>query len=275
MKTLPSPSRLATVMVPPIAAHSSLQMARPRPVPPNRRVVVESACTNFSNSEATRSGAMPIPESATAIRTPASDLDSVAITRPSLRHLRNVRLARLLVASALLGLLTIGDGFLYLGLTERDSLATKYFPLLYVGTNFAYLVLAVPFGRLADRIGRTRVFVGGHVALLLAYLCAGGPFAGAAMSICCLLLLGAYYAATDGVLAAISGRIVHTSIRTSGIATAQTVVAAARFASSLGFGLAWNQLGRAHALWLVSVVLAAAIPAAALLVRGVDKVAST
>jgi len=28
----------------------------------------------------------------------------------------------------LLGLFTIGDGFLYLELTERDSLATKYFP---------------------------------------------------------------------------------------------------------------------------------------------------
>ena len=190
--------------------------------------------------------------------------------RVSLRHLRTPRLGRLLVAAAILGVLTIGDGFLYLELTERDSLATKYFPLLYVGTNFAYLVLAVPFGRLADRIGRARVFIGGHVALLIAYLCAGGPLDGPFASIGCLLLLGAYYAATDGVLAAISGRIVDRSVRASGIATTQTVVAAARFASSLGFGLMWTEFGRVRALAIVSVMLALAIPLAALLVRGIN-----
>jgi MFS family permease len=202
------------------------------------------------------------------------DADGPAVhkpARPSLRHLRNGRLGRLVVVAGLLGLLTIGDGFLYLELSERDSMATKYFPLLYVGTNFAYLALAIPFGRLADRIGRARVFVGGHVALLAAYLCAGGPATGAALSIICLLLLGAYYAATDGVLAAISGRIVDRSIRTSGIATAQTVVAAARFASSLGFGLMWTELGRVHALWYMTAGLAIAIPLSALLLRDLDR----
>ena len=176
-----------------------------------------------------------------------------------------------LVAAGVLGVLTIGDGFLYLELTERDSLATKYFPLLYVGTNFAYLALAVPFGRLADRIGRTRVYIGGYVALLVSYLCAGGPMFGPAASVACLLLLGAYYAATDGVLSAIAARIVDTLVRTSGIATAQTIVAAARFASSLLFGLMWTQLGRVDALWIMIACLAVTIPIAALLLRGVDR----
>ena len=45
-----------------------------------------------------------------------------------------------------------------------------WFPLLYVGTNVAYLVLAVPLGRLADRVGRAKVLVGGHVVLIAAYL---------------------------------------------------------------------------------------------------------
>lgn len=193
-----------------------------------------------------------------------------SLPKVTLRHLFTPRLGRLLVAAGLLGLLTIGDGFLYLALTERDSLATKYFPLLYVGTNISYLVLAIPLGRLADRVGRTRVFVGGHVALLICYLCAGGPLGGPVASIGCLLLLGAYYAATDGVLAAISGRIVEEPIRASGIATAQTVVAVARFASSIGFGLMWTELGRMHALLGVSIVLTVGIPAAAVLLRGLD-----
>jgi MFS family permease len=193
------------------------------------------------------------------------------LTRPSLRLLIEPRLLRLCAGTTLLGLLTIGDGFLYLQLTERDSLATKYFPLLYVGSNFAYLVLAVPFGRLADRIGRVRVFIGGHLALLLAYVAAGGPVGGAAASVTCLMLLGAYYAATDGVLAAIAGQVVPTSVRTSGIATAQTVQALARFAASLGFGLMWTTIGRLTALHTMIVLLAIGIPVGAVLLRNVDR----
>ena len=193
------------------------------------------------------------------------------VGRVSLGLLRTPRLGRLLIAAALLGVLTIGDGFLYLELADRDSLATRYFPLLDVATNLAYLVLAIPFGRIADRIGRVRVFVGGHVLLLLAYLCAGGPVGGAAASVCCLFLLGAYYAATDGVLAAISGQAVEVSVRTSGIATAQTVVAAARFVASIGFGFLWTQVGREDALLVAVALLALAVPAGALVLNGVGR----
>jgi MFS family permease len=176
------------------------------------------------------------------------------------------------MASAVLGIFTVGDGFLYLELTERDALATKYFPLLYVGTNFAYLALAIPFGRLADRIGRARVFLGGQVLLVVAYLCAGGPIGGPALSVGCLLFLGAYYAATDGVLPALASTVTPLSVRTSGIATAQTAVAAARFVSSLGFGLMWTELGRAHALWLVTALFVCALPFAAAMLRNFDRV---
>jgi MFS family permease len=190
---------------------------------------------------------------------------------PSWRMFREPGLARLIVSTAVLGLFTIGDGFLYLELAERDSLATTYFPLLYVGTNVAYLALAIPFGRLADRVGRARVFLGGQVLLLVAYVCAGGPMDGALVSIGCLVFLGAYYAATDGVLAAMASKVSPLPIRTSGIATAQTAVALARFASSLGFGLLWVRLGRTDALWLVTGLLACSIPFAAVLMRGLDR----
>ncbi len=193
--------------------------------------------------------------------------------RPSWRHFNDPQLIRLIVSAAMLGLFTIGDGFLYLELTQRDSLATKYFPLLYVGTNVAYLVLAIPFGRLADRIGRARVFLGGQVVLLVAYLCAGGPLDGSAATIGCLAFLGAYYAATDGVLAAMASRVTPVSIRTSGIATAQTAVALSRSASSVAFGLMWVRLGRSDALLLVTALLSLAIPLAALLMRGLDTAA--
>ncbi|NMO57802.1 MFS transporter [Actinoplanes sp. TBRC 11911] len=187
--------------------------------------------------------------------------------RRVLREISGVRLRRPLVATGLLGVLTIGDGFLYLAVQQRDDLAATLFPLLYVGTNIAYLALALPLGRLSDRIGRSRVFLGGHVALLLAYLAAGGPFSGVAGTVVVLTLLGTYYASTDGVLSALVSRLVSDEARGSGIAAAQTVVAVARFVSALAFGSLWVLIGRGDALLLVAGLLACALPVAWWLLR--------
>ena len=93
-------------------------------------------------------------------------------------------------------------------LQDRNDLAALWFPLLFVGTNLAYLALAVPFGRVADRLGRARVMVVGHVFLVGAYLCASGPAGSLVVGAGCLLLLGAFYASTDGVLAAAAASVV-------------------------------------------------------------------
>jgi MFS family permease len=188
-----------------------------------------------------------------------------------MRAIAGPTLRRPLIAAGLLGLLTVGDGFLYLSLQRRDDFAAAMFPLLYVGTNLAYLVLAIPFGRLADRVGRAKVFLGGHVLLLVAYGFAAAPIGGWAWTIASLVLLGAFYAASDGVLAALVSRLVPAESRGTGIASAQTVVALARFASSLLFGALWVGLGRQEALVVVAVALVAAIPVGAWLLRGVER----
>ncbi len=186
---------------------------------------------------------------------------------PSLALLRDRRFALLLVAATVLGFLTVGDGFVYLALQQRDDVAIDYFPLLYVGTNIAYFVLAVPFGWLADRWGRGRMFLLGHVALPLAYLAAGGWMSGRGIVLLTLFLMGVYYAATDGVLAALAGRIAPAYARSSSISTAQTVQAVARFASSLAFGLLWTLFGARTALLANGVVLALILPVAWVLLR--------
>ena len=108
------------------------------------------------------------------------------------RELAGRSLRKPLLATAILGTLTVGDGFLYLSVQQRDDLTASLFPLLYVGTNLAYLAFALPLGRLADRIGRARVFLGGHVAMLTAHFAAGGQFGGAVTTVRVLLLLGPY-----------------------------------------------------------------------------------
>ena len=74
--------------------------------------------------------------------------------------------------------------------TVRDVVAQGG-RVLFVGTPLCYFLLAGPFGVVADRVGPRRLFVAGHIALLLVY---GLLWQGAAMPLvvgACLLLLGA------------------------------------------------------------------------------------
>lgn len=190
-------------------------------------------------------------------------------TRPRVdwRSVVRGRMRRVLAAAGLLGLVTIGDGFVYLVLQARSDFAALWFPLLYVGTNLAFLVFAVPFGRLADRVGRARVFVWGHAGLLAAYVIAVLPVADVAATVLCLVFLGAFYAATDGVLAALTAQLATPETRGTAIANAQTVVAATRFVSAVGFGVLWFALGREPAMIVIAAVLAVALPLVALVLR--------
>ena len=186
----------------------------------------------------------------------------VAVPRPTLAALGGPWFVRVCVAAGALALVTVSDGFLYLSLQERDDFAGVWFPLLFVGTSVTYLSLAVPLGRLADRVGRMRVFVLGHLALLAAYLCVVGPVSGTVTTVLALLLLGTYYAATDGVLAAVAGAVVPAAHRATGIATVQTVVVVGRLLSSLLFGLVWTLGGNVVAVTVYAVGLAVMLPLA-------------
>jgi hypothetical protein len=67
-------------------------MLSPRPVPPNRRAVDESACVNGRKSEPIRSGSMPMPVSSTAIarRSPSASWRTAHRDRPPLGELQRV-----------------------------------------------------------------------------------------------------------------------------------------------------------------------------------------
>ncbi|MEU7753929.1 MFS transporter [Micromonospora sp. NPDC049171] len=163
---------------------------------------------------------------------------------------------RLVLAAALLGLATIGDGFVYLLLQRREDLGLRWFPLLAVGTSLAYLLLAAPLGVLADRIGRLPVVLGGYTALGATYLLLAGPVDGGPLIALTLLLYGGFYAATDGVLIALAGPILPARLRTTGIALVQTGQALAYLVSSVLFGLAWQAWGPQAAIRAAAVAVA-------------------
>ncbi|MCJ1676011.1 MFS transporter [Streptomyces sp. APSN-46.1] len=163
--------------------------------------------------------------------------------REALTLVRAAPVRRLLVAACLLGFAVIGDGFVYLLLQRREEMSVGTFPLLAVGTSLAYLLLAVPIGALADRIGRVPVVLGGYTTLVLVYLLLFGPLHGWPLLAVVLFLYGLFYAATDGVLVALAAPVLPEHLRTTGLALIQTGQALAYLASSVLFGLAWQLWG--------------------------------
>ncbi|SDZ52838.1 Major Facilitator Superfamily protein [Asanoa ishikariensis] len=184
----------------------------------------------------------------------ASPPASPTRVRDAVALLRSADLRRLLLAATLLGVATIGDGFVYLMLQRRTEIGLLWFPLLAVGTSLGYLLLAAPLGMLADRIGRRPVLLAGYAALAVTYLLLAAPIGGWALLVAALAAYGLYYAATDGVLMALAGPVLPDALRATGLALVQTGQALAYLVSSVLFGLAWAAWGPTAAVLMAALV---------------------
>ncbi|MEU7023044.1 MFS transporter [Streptomyces sp. NPDC046203] len=187
--------------------------------------------------------------------------------RAALGLLRTRRLRALAGCAVLLGLTTVSDAFLYILLQRRAGVGEQLLPLLPLGTAAVFLLLALPAGRLADRIGRRTVFLAGHAGLLLAYTLLLWAPATPALPFLVLALHGVFYAATDGVLPAAVAAVVPARLRASGIALVGTGQALARFCCSLAFGAAWASWGDGPALATATAGLACCAAVAGVALR--------
>lgn len=163
----------------------------------------------------------------------------------------------LAAVGTLLSMMTVSDGFLYLLLQRQSSLPANLFPLLSVVTACSYMIFAIPVGRAADRYGRLRFLVLGYGAVGLIYVLLLSPLtSGLYGSLGCLLLLGLYYAATDGVLLSLASAVIPAECRTSGIAVLATLIGLGKLGSSLCFGWLTHTYGSQTALLTLGIGLA-------------------
>lgn len=196
----------------------------------------------------------PVSRAATSVRAALS-----AATAPELR--------RLIVAAGLLGLVTVGDMFLYFSVQRTAGLPPAILPLLPLGTALTFMLAAIPLGRLADRFGRWKLFLLGHGLLLGAYLLIAADAQGLVVAAAILLLHGLFYAASDGVLMAYAGPLIPAPLRATGMAVVQTAQALARALGALAFGAMAALVQPGATFGLFAVALALAIGAGAWLCR--------
>ena len=209
-----------------------------------------------------------------APRSAASSPSRRSVMASALVLLRRPAFRRVWLLAVGFALLTPGDALLYLALERRMDLPAGYFPLLYFGTSIVFLLAAVPCGRLADRIGALRVFVGGEALLVGAFLAVGSRATGLGIVLAMLILLGGYYASTDGVLMALISPLIPDELRTSGLGVVIGAVAIGHLIASVAFGAAWSAWGSATAIHLFMLGLVAMVVLGARTLRRADLVAA-
>jgi MFS family permease len=120
-------------------------------------------------------------------------------------------------------------------------------------------------GWIADRFGRARTFIAGHVMLAALYGSLLLPTGGGLGLVGYLIAFGAFYAATDGVLSALGSAALPGEVQATGLALLLTVTSLTRLAGSVIFGAVWTAAGFEAAVRVFAIGLAAGILVAAYL----------
>ena len=142
---------------------------------------------------------------------------------------------------AVFALARFSEAFLVLK-AQADGLALALLPLVYVGMNGVYALVAAPAGILSDRIGRESVLLGGLAALTCADLVlAFVP--GLAGTIAGVGLWGLYLGLSQGLLSALVADTAPADLRGTGFGLFNLVTGIALLAASALAGWLWSAFG--------------------------------
>ncbi|HER43583.1 MAG TPA: MFS transporter, partial [Candidatus Eisenbacteria bacterium] len=180
-----------------------------------------------------------------------------------LRHLdRNFRL--FLVLSALFALGSFSYSFL-LVFAREFGFAEAFVPVLYLLFVASASLFSIPFGRLADRIGRKAVLLLSFV--LWGLVCASFLFVRARSGVAfAFVLYGMHKGALEPVQKAFVSELAPKKYRASALGGFQMVVGLSALPASVVAGLLWDRVGMLVPFYL-SLGLTAAAAAMLVLVR--------
>ncbi len=191
------------------------------------------------------------------VRAPRHSAGTRAPLRDQVRAM-GAPFARFLVVDGLFQLANSSNAFLLL--RARDAgLSLVQVPLVYMGYNVAYALLAYPVGIISDRIGRRRLLVAAYALYALIY--AGMAWRAAPVLVLgAFLLLGLHSALLEVSERSMIADFVSPARRATAFGVYHTVVGLALLPASAAAGWLWTRFGARAALGLdAALALAAAL----------------
>jgi MFS family permease len=149
-----------------------------------------------------------------------------------------------IVFVVIVGIFELGnssDAFIILRAQERGLSIAGIFAML-IAFNFVYTVIALPAGKLSDRVGRRRIIMAGWALYVLTYL--GLAVARSAVHIIVLYVIyGAYYGLSYGTAKAMVADLVPVQSRGMAYGTYNAVLGLTDLPASLVAGVLWSGSG--------------------------------
>ena len=130
---------------------------------------------------------------------------------------------------------------LLLVITSETGIAKLYIPFVYMIFNTVSVALAIPIGKLSDRIGREKLIVLGFLAYAVVYYLFG-RFNSIGIFIFLFMLYGLYSALTDGTQKAMISDIVSKDLKGTAYGIYHAVLGVTLLPASLIAGLLYDSV---------------------------------
>ncbi len=131
-------------------------------------------------------------------------------------------------------------------------------PLMYFVSNFAFVLFAIPAGKLADRIGDKKVIAIGFLAAIFSYLNLA-LFSTAWSVVLGFATFGVYSAMTDGVQRALAAKLVPDDRLASGQGYLNAAVGLSSLMAGIIGGTIWTVMGSSSALLYGAAMMSAGL----------------
>ncbi len=119
-------------------------------------------------------------------------------------------------------------------------------PLMYFVMNLAFVLFAIPAGKISDKIGERKILILGFLAAITAYVNLA-VFSNIYFVVLGFIFLGLYSAMTDGIERALASKLVVREKLASGQGFLNAAIGISSLLSSLIGGLIWTLFGSAPA----------------------------